>query len=409
MEESSRLAIGIDIGTKNIRSVLGSVGRDGNIAVIGYAETPSAGMRRGTIVDIQDVASAVNACLHDVEVMSGKQIYWGTLSINGVNLKSTKTDGMVTIMPGESVDQACIERLENVAVAGKLPQNRRVLAVHPFEYIIDGQRGVSDPFGMSGSRLEIRANVVSTLSPEYENLSKLQESNDFQSMGLAPAVAAAAEAVLTKKQKENGIGLIDFGDSTTSVAVYDAGELQYIGVIPIGSNDITKDLAMMLKTIPEVAEEVKLRFAAANFEKNDKEFTIKRDRIDYTFNRADVDEVVEARLDEILEMVCQHLKQAGYAKRLPEGVMLTGGGANMRFIDSYVREKVELAVRIGKPRNMLAGEVKEILKPEYATAVGLMILDANGGSNNAPREVSRGKKKGSNKGSLFGRFFKLFR
>ena len=180
MEESSRFAVGIDIGTRNIHAVLGSVGRDGKITAVGYAETPSAGMRRGTVVDMNAVASAVDECLYEVEKMSGKQVEHGSVSINGTNIVSTKTDGMVTIMPNQSVDEDCINRLQDVAVAGKLPNNRQVLDLHPYEYIIDGQRGIRDPFEMSGSRIEIRANVVSTIKPEYENLGKaLNGKNAF--------------------------------------------------------------------------------------------------------------------------------------------------------------------------------------------------------------------------------------
>ena len=407
MEESSRFAVGIDIGTRNIHAVLGSVGRDGKITAVGYAETPSAGMRRGTVVDMNAVASAVDECLYEVEKMSGKQVEHGSVSINGTNIVSTKTDGMVTIMPNQSVDEDCINRLQDVAAAGKLPNNRQVLDLHPYEYIIDGQRGIRDPFEMSGSRIEIRANVVSTIKPEYENLGKaLNGKNAFDCASVVPSVIAAAEAVLSSQQMENGIGVVDLGDSTTSVAIYDAGELQFVGVVPIGSNDITKDLAMILKTVPEVAEEVKLRFASANFEKIDKDFTIKRDRMEYTFNRMTVDEVVEARLEEIFDGVCSLLKKAGYAKRLPEGVMLTGGGANMRGIDAYARERVELAVRIGRPGMTLATEVKEISKPEFATAIGLMMIDANAGQGDI--RMSPVKKKKSGGGGLL-KWLKMFK
>ena len=407
MEESSRFAVGIDIGTKNVRAVLGSVGRDGKMTVVGYAETPSAGMRRGSVVDMNAVADAVDVCLKDVEVMSGRRIDVGTMSINGTSIMSTKVDGMITILPDQEVDDECINRLQEMSIAGKLPLNRKVLDLHPFEYILDGQHGIREPFGMRGSRLELRANVVSVMKPEYDNLLKSQDGADFADLGVATAVMAAAQAVLTKQQMENGIAVVDLGSATTSVAVYDAGELQYVGVIPMGSNDITKDLAMVLRTIPEIAEEIKLRFASASFGREDKEFSIKHDRIDHKFSYSKVDEVIEARLEEIFEKVRLHLKQAGYAKRLPEGIMLTGGGAKMRDIDVYAREQLELAVRIGKPGIMLANEINEILKPEFATAIGLMIIDAGSGAQKGtPVSLSKNKKSG---GGFFSKFAGMFK
>lgn len=405
MEESSRFVTGIDIGTKNVRAVLGEKGSDGMISVLGYSEVPSAGMRRGIVVSGEDVFAAVDSCLVNVEKMSGKQIDGATVSINGINLISTRIDGMLPIQPDQEIDDECIRRLEDVAIAGKVPENREVLEIHPFDYAIDGQWGMGMPRGMKGSRLEMRANAISALRPEYENM--MNALSRQYKVGLVPAIVAASEAVLTRKQMENGVGVIDLGDSTTSVAIYDEGELQYLGVIPIGSNDITKDLAMILKTIPEVAEEVKLRFASANFEKNDKDFTIKHERTDYTFNRAEVDEVVEARLEEIFEKVCEHLKRAGYAKRLPEGVILTGGGANMRGIDAYAREKVELAARIGKPGANIKNEVRDVMKPEYATAVGLMLMDAyDTGEGKIEKSVKNRKSKNGGFLKNFGKWFK---
>ncbi len=392
MEESSRFAAGIDIGTKNVRAVLGKVGSNGKITVLGYAEKPSAGMRRGSIIDMYAIADAVDVWLADVERMSGQPVKTATMSINGVSIQNTKTDGMITLLNDQDISDDDIYRLQDVAVTGKIPPNRAVLDIHPYEYILDGQRGIREPYGMRGSRLEIRANVVSILRPEFDNLFKSQEKSGIEDLDVEPAGIAAAKAVLTKQQMENGIGVVDLGDSTTSVVVYDAGELQYVGVIPMGSNDITKDLAMVLMTVPEVAEEIKLRFASASFGRDDKEFTIKRDRTEHKFSYAEVDEVIEARLEEIFEKVRTHLKQAGYAKKLPEGIMLTGGGAKMRDIDLYARKQVELAVRIGKPGHSIANEqLTEIMKPEYSTAVGLMMTDAIRGGR--PVENMPGKKK----------------
>ncbi len=245
---------------------------------------------------------------------------------------------------------------------------------------------------MHGSRLEIKSNVISALSPDCENMRKIFE-NDTAGVGvhfLEPTVTAAARAVLTNRQLENGVGIVDMGGSTTGLAIYDEGELQFVGVLPIGSNDVTNDLATVLKTVPEIAEEIKVRFASGKFGESDKDIVIKRGRDEYKFARKEVDEVVEARLEEIFEGVRKMLKVAGYDRRLPEGLVLVGGGSKMRDIEVYARDQVELAVRLGKPEG-IKGVSEEVMKPEYSAAIGLMILDYMEGSAAPKKEDSKAK------------------
>jgi cell division protein FtsA len=259
---------------------------------------------------------------------------------------------------------------------------------------------------MQGARLELRANVVSALAPDCDNVRKACEQINLHVNYLEPSAMAAARAVITSRQRENGVGVVDMGGSTTGVAIYDEGELQFVGVVPLGSNDVTNDLATVLKTIPEIAEEIKVRFVSAKFGETEKDIVIKRGREEYTFSRREVDEVVEARLEEIFEGVRKLLKQAGYDKRLPEGLVLVGGGAKMRDIDIYARDQVELAVRIGKPEG-IAGVCEDILKPEYATAIGLMMADAELTPNDEGFSVAKrnGQKKAKDGKGFLKKFF----
>ena len=264
---------------------------------------------------------------------------------------------------------------------------------------------------MHGARLELRANVISALTPDCENVRKVCEAGNLRPRILEPSALAAARAVITNTQKENGVGLLDMGSATTGLAIFDEGELQFTGVVPIGSNDITNDLATVLKTVPEIAEEIKVRFATAKFGGSEKDIVIKRGRDEFRFKREEVDEVVEARLEEIFEGVRKLLKHAGYDKRLPEGLVLVGGGSRLRDIEVYARDQVELAVRLAKPENVL-GVSEEILKPEYATAIGLMYADAECQENDAMRGdiFSGGKKPKTQKGdSFFSKLLKKFK
>ena len=409
MEEKSRFAVGLDVGTSNVRAVVGSVDRDGNVSVVGYSEAPSSGMRKGVVVNLTGPANAIDVCLKPVEDMSGVQVDSATLGINGSHILSAKTEGMIAVgTVDHEIDEADLDRVDQVAATGKFPANREILDLVPYAYSLDGQGGIKDPLGMTGSRLEIKASIISALLPYCDNLRKVAEMAKVVPERLVPTVVAAARAVITSQQMENGVGVIDLGATTTGVAVYDEGDLQFVGVVPIGGNDITKDLATILKTIPEIAEEIKVRFATGRFGENEKDIVIKQGREELIFPRDKVDEVVEARLEEIFEGVRKELKKAGYDKRLPEGIVLTGGGARLRDIETYAKSQVQLAVRIGIPTG-LGGVSEAIAKPEYSAAVGLMLTGAlvSPAAETSPKKSQKkaNKKSGNPISRLFG-FFK---
>jgi cell division protein FtsA len=233
---------------------------------------------------------------------------------------------------------------------------------------------------MTGTRLEINANVVSALAPHLANLQKSSEMAKVSPHAITPAVLGAARAVLGEQQLENGVAVIDMGGATTSVAVFEEGDLQYIGVIPVGGVNITNDLAIGLKTDPEIAEKIKVAHATATTRKNSERLTTKHEKEVHSFDSADIDEIVEARLEEIFDGVAKELKKAGRAGQLPSGVVLTGGTAKIKGIAEYAKEKLGLAARIGKAAGY-GGVAESIEEPQFATVVGLMLLDAQGASH----------------------------
>ena len=414
MEENARYAVGVDVGTNTVRAVMGKFDKNGSVSIVGYGEASSEGIRRGRVKELATPPNAIDACLKAVEAMSGINVTSATVSINGSHIASTKIDGMIAVgVADHEIDEEDLRRIEEMAIAGKIPANRETIALIPYEYILDGQGGIREPLGMHGARLEIRANVISALAPDCDNMRKIFENDvaGVRARILEPTVTAAARAVLNSRQMENGVGVVDMGGSTTGVAVYDEGELQFVGVVPIGSNDITNDLATVLKTIPEIAEEIKVRFATGRFGETDKDVIIKRGREEYKFSRKDVDDVVEARLEEIFEGVRNMLKAAGYDKRLPEGLVLVGGGSRLRDIEVYARDQVELAVRLAKPEGIL-GVSEEIMKPEYSAAVGLMMLDAaepENGLKNGSDDKKKSKKMKADGESWIKRLLKNFK
>ena len=392
MDNDKHFVTGLDVGTENVRAVIASVDKEGKIAIVGFNEGKSAGMRKGIPANLAGPAGAIDKMLGSAERMGGYDVRSAYVSINGSTVMSNHTEGMIAVGTVEhEIDQEDLMRVEDIAVSGRIPANREVLDVIPLEYALDGQGGIKDPLAMSGARLEVRACVISALVPNAENLKKATLAADVKALKLVPTAVAAAKAVLNERQKENGVAVIDFGATTTSIAIYEEGDLQYVGVIPVGSNNITNDLAIVLAIDPELAEEIKTRFVTGDFD-SDKSLAIKVGKNkERTFERKEVEEVVKARLEEIFSEVRKKLKAAHYDQRLPEGIILTGGGAKMRDIEVFAKSCLEAAVKIGVPAG-LDGVADAVAKPEFAVSVGLAILAAEESQLDTPIPGKKSKK-----------------
>ena len=400
MHDTSRYAVGIDLGTTTVRCVVGHVDETTGVpTIIGVAEVPNSGMRKGTVVTLSGPAQAIDTALGEAERMSGHQVDTATISINGSHILSTTADGMVAVGgAGHEINEEDIARIEEVATLGKIPPNRIVVQVVPHNYRLDGQDNIRDPRGMTGTRLEVSANVISVMAPHMTSLEKTLEMASVAPRTIVPAVLAAGRAVLTEQQLENGVAVVDIGGATTSVAVYEEGDLQFAAVIPMGGLNITNDLAIGLKTDPEIADKVKISHAMAFGRGEAKDASITFDKQTYTFATSDIDEIVGARLDEIFECVAKELKKAGRAGKLPSGVVLTGGTANMRGIADFAKDTLGLAARVGKSAGY-GGVAENIEAPQFASAVGLMLFDSEN-SVMAPRAKSTTSGVAKNAGGL---------
>ncbi len=409
MQDNSRYAVGIDIGTTTVRCVVGHLDpTTGAPTIVGVGESPNTGMRKGVIVNLQGPAQAIDTALGEAERMSGHQVDAGSVSINGAHILSTTADGMIAVGAADHVvDSDDITRLTDVATVGKVPANREILDVVPHSYRLDGQDNIKDPVGMSGTRLEINANVVSALAPNVAALQSALELAKVEPRTITPSVVAAAQAVLGEQQLENGVAVIDLGGTTTSIAIFEEGDLQYVSVVPIGGSSITNDLAIGLKTDPEVAEQVKLVHGSAGKQEGSEQVSIKHDEQELSFARADVEEIIEARLEELFESIIKELKKAGRHAKLPSGVVLVGGGAKLKGIVEYSREALGLAVRLGAAKGF-GGVAEQLDEPQFAAAAGLMLLDAQS-SPVLTKGKSRVKAVSGSSGSALKRFFGRFK
>ncbi len=377
MQENSRYGVGIDIGTTTVRCVVAHIdGTTGAPTIVGVGSAPNTGMRKGTVVNLSGPAHAIDEALGEAERMSGYQVNEATISINGTHILSTHADGMIAVGAADhEITHDDLSRIEEVATLGKVPANREILEVVPHAYKLDGQDNIKDPLGMTGTRLEIDAHVVSALAPHLANLQKAADAAKVLPHSIIVAGVAAARAVLSEQQLENGVALIDIGGATTNIAIYEEGDLQYAAVLPLGGINITNDLAIGLKTDPEVAEKLKTEHASAQPRGAAAGVSLKYEGEIYSFQTSDIDEIVEARLEEIFEAIQNELRKARRAGKLPGGIVLTGGTAQLKGIVEYAKESLGLAARIGKTSGY-GGVADNIEKPQFATAVGLMLLDS---------------------------------
>lgn len=411
MQETSRYAVGIDIGTTTVRCVVGHIdATTGAPTIVGVGSAANSGMRKGNVVNLAGPAQAIDDALGEAERMSGYQVDVATISINGAHILSTHADGMIAVGAADhEINQDDLLRIEEVATLGKVPANREILDVVPHAYKLDGQDNIKDPIGMTGTRLEVDAHVVSALVPHLVNLQKATETAKVEPKSIIVASVAAARAVLTESQIENGVALIDIGGATTGVAIYEEGDLQYAAVIPVGGVNITNDLAIGLKTDPEIAEKLKLEHANAIARSDTSGVSLKHDGNILTFQTDEIDEIVEARLEEMFDAINNELKKAGRASKLPSGVVLTGGTANLKGIAEYAKQSLGLAARVGKSSGY-GGVADDIEKPQFATVIGLMLMDSDTAS-----VVDKRTSKKSGKGALksgagaIGRFMDRFK
>jgi len=409
MQENSQYAVGIDIGTTTVRAVVAHIDSStGTPTIVGVGSAPNSGMRKGTVVNLTGPAQAIDDALGEAERMSGYQVDSATLSINGTHILSTHADGMIAVGAADhQITHDDLARIEEVATLGKVPANREILDVVPHAYKLDGQDNIKDPLGMTGTRLEIDAHVVSALMPHLVNLQKSAEAAKVIPHSIVVAGVAAARAVLTEQQLENGVALIDIGGSTTNIAIYEEGDLQYLAVLPYGGVNITNDLAIGLKTDPEIAEKVKLEHASAVPRHDNSGIGLKHSGEIHTFQTQDIDEIVEARLEEIFEAVQNEFKKAGRDGKLPSGVVLTGGTAHLKGLVEYAKEYLGLAARIGKTSGY-GGVADGIEQPQFATAVGLLLVDARS-SDSRTINKKKAQRSLSGAGSALSKFFARFK
>ena len=398
-----QLYIGLDIGTSKVACVVGLMEDDSDKpSIIGVGVAPTTGLRRGVIVDIDETVSSITAAVDEAERVSGIPIHRATISIDGSSVRSLNSSGVIAVSHADHIIQTeDVHRVEDAATAVQLPANHEIVQVFPRRYTVDGEAVIKDPAGMTGVRLEVESHIITAHTGALKNLHRVldQAGVDIEGQVLVPI--AAAETVLTKQQKELGVVLVDIGSGTTGVAVYQEGSVVHSGILPVGSGHITNDLAIGLRTNVDTAEAVKLKYAEVAQGIAGKADIVKIPELgaDQNVEKRHLDMIVTSRVAEILDMVAAEMRKAGKDVMLPAGVVMTGGGANLKGLVAYAKQGLKLPVSIGRPKNF-NGLVDRIDDPAFAAPIGLMLSNMQFGG-----VVRHNKRKGS--GSMGGSFGKI--
>ena len=377
MNQNQEYFIGLDVGTSAVRCVVGMFDPNGSNmpSVIGHGQAPNQGMRRGAVVHADEVADAIVHAVTEAERISGMSIKRATVNVNGAHVSGLNSEGVIAISAANrEITPEDRLRVEEAATIVSLPPNREIIQFFAKNYSLDGQRNIKDPVGMHGVRLEVDAHIVTASSPNLRNLDMALEKAEITPTHHTVSGLAAAEAVLTRQQKEAGTALLDIGAGTTNLIVFEDGEVQYVAVLPIGGQHITNDLAIGLKTDLDIAEAVKLQHADLRRSAKKSDVSVKPGDKTHHFDFEEITMVVEARVEELLEYVDKELAKIKRSRKLPGGIVLTGGTSKLPGIDELAREKLQLPARIGKLHNV-GGLADTVEDQTYVTVVGLMLLD----------------------------------
>ena len=374
--QNNNISVGIDIGSTKIVACVGKI-EDGTVDIIGVGKSVNQGIRKGVIVDIEETVSSISAALDEAERMIGAPVQSAIAGISGPHISSEESKGVIAVSRSDGeISEVDTARALDAAKAIPNKPNRDILHVIPRNFLIDGQEEIKDPIGMSGIRLEVNTHIISTSTNAIKSMTKALEQAGVAALDIVFSPIATAKILLSKRQMDIGVLMIDIGASTTSYVIYEEGDLISCGVIPVGSTHITNDIAIGLRTNIDIAETIKIKYGYALPDKVSEKEEIDLSKLDKNEQGIAsikyVSEIIEARLNEIFMMIKEELRRIGRDGTLPAGIILTGGGAKIDGILELTKSTMCLPTQIGKPVLEISGLVDKLDDPVYATSIGLM-------------------------------------
>lgn len=375
--------VGIDAGTTKVTTLIGEVGRSGDVNIIGYGIGPSVGMKKGMVANIDQTVGSIAASIEKAERLSGYKISSAFVSVGGSHISSQNSRGVVAVSGHKrEVSREDVARATDAAKAIQVPSNRELLHVLPRGYIVDGQDGIKDPLGMSAVRLEVETHIVAGAATSVSNLTKCISQANVAIDELVISSLAAAEATLTDTEKDLGVLIADIGGGTTDIAIFTDGAVYHSAVLPVGGINVTNDVAIGLRTSLNLAEEIKIKHGTADLGDVGPEellnVAVLGEGGGQTIQRRKLCEIIAARMEEIFGLIREEVKRSGHAGMLPAGVVLTGGGARIAGAAQLARDVLEMPVRIGAPQGV-GGLMDQLSNPAFSTPIGLLLWGATHG------------------------------
>ncbi len=373
----SDLIVGLDIGTTKICAVVGEATPDG-VDIVGIGSCPSTGLRKGVVVSIDNTVNSIQKALQEAELMAGCEIRSVYAGIAGSHIQGINMPGVTKIKDGIVNDKDVERAIEN-AKAVHIPVDREVIHTLPQEYIIDDQRSIFDPLGMAGVRLEVKVHIVTGAVASAQNIVRCCQTSGLDVADIVLESLASSKAVLTDEERELGVILVDLGGGTSDIAVFTENAIRHTGVLAVGGQNLTSDIAYGLRTPLASAEEIKVKYSCAMVDlvHNDEFIEVPGvgGRSPRMLSRRMLAEICQPRMEEILALVDQDLTRSGYKHQAVAGVVLTGGTALIDGCQELGEQIFGMPTRIGFPRNV--GGLKDVVNsPKYATAVGLLCYGA---------------------------------
>ncbi len=384
------IIVGLDLGTTKVCAIVGEVKNAGEVDIIGIGISPSHGLKKGVVVNIDSTVESVKKAVQEAELMAGVEIRSVYVGISGNHIRGINSRGVVAIKNKE-VGLTDVARVIDAARAVNIPMDQQILHVLPQEFIIDDQDGIREPLGMFGVRLEAKVHIITGGVTSIQNIVKSCSRAGLQVNDLVLQPLASSRAVLTTEEQDLGVAVVDIGGGTTDVALFLEGSMWHTEVIPIGGNHLTNDISIGLRTPSSDAEKIKIKYGCAlsSLVKHEETLDVPSvgGRPPRLLSRQILCEIVEPRVEELFTMVQQRLKKTGFEDMFASGIVLTGGSALMEGLQEAAEHFLGLPIRRGAPRG-IGGLMDVVNSPIYATGVGLVLYGAEN-QEEMPRTFGR--------------------
>jgi len=397
--ENERIVVGLDIGTTKVCAVVASINSQDRIHILGVGKAPSEGLNRGVVVNIDKTVNAIKTAIKQAELASGIEVNSVNVGIAGDHIRSIRSKGVITINnKDKEITVEDVERILKDCQQIMLPPDQQILHVIPQEFVVDGQDGITDPVGMSGMRMEAEVHIITGLVSAAKNLYRCVERAGYLVADIILEPLASSYAVLDDEEKEAGVVLVDIGGGTTDLAVFQENTIRHTAVIAIAGKKVTDDIKIGLSVLEDQAQTLKHQHGECFVDMitEDESITIPgiAGRPPKEITKSILAKIIQARMEEILEIVAIEVKRSGYAESLSAGIVITGGGSLIKNVCPLANEVLGMDAKIGRPLGLAGGLIEEVNSPIYATSVGLVLhaLKAEGTEN---QQLSPSSSKGA--------------